>query len=150
MPLQISRTKKLCSQLMHLQWRHYQIPCFTWPFTYNILKCLFYTHTHTHIYIYRCQIIFYIPRTWENIKGIYITLQACSITKVSQLTNFVYMHFVCQQEVTLVVRATCYQWHTEGGGCSNPLPPKFRSFDKVEPDCKLSRKCLVFIFQHPN
>ena len=29
-------------------------------------------------------------------------------------------------------------------------PPKFRSFDKVEPDCKLSRKCLVFLLQHPN
>ena len=28
--------------------------------------------------------------------------------------------------------------------------PKFRSFDKVELDCKLSRKYLVFLFQHPN
>ena len=28
--------------------------------------------------------------------------------------------------------------------------PKFRSFDKVEPHCKLSGKCLVFLFQHPN
>ena len=37
-----------------------------------------------------------------------------------------------------------------GLGCSNPLPPKFQSFDKVEPDCKLSGKCLVFLFQHPN
>ena len=27
--------------------------------------------------------------------------------------------------------------------------PKFRSFDEVEPDCKLSGKCLVFLFQHP-
>jgi hypothetical protein len=41
------------------------------------------------------------------------------------------------------------QWRTEGGGFKHPLP-KFRSFDKVEPDCKLSRKCLVFLFQHPN
>jgi hypothetical protein len=41
------------------------------------------------------------------------------------------------------------QWRTEGGfGVSNP--PKFRSFNKVEPDCKLSGKCLVFLFQHPN
>jgi hypothetical protein len=30
------------------------------------------------------------------------------------------------------------------------LPPKFRSFDKAAFDCKLSRKCLVFLFQHPN
>ena len=31
-----------------------------------------------------------------------------------------------------------------------PPPPKFRSFDTVEPDYKLSRKYLVFLFQHPN
>ena len=37
-----------------------------------------------------------------------------------------------------------------GFGGFNPPPPKFRSFDKVEPDCKLSGKCLVFLFQHPN
>ena len=41
------------------------------------------------------------------------------------------------------------QWRTEGGWGVNP-PPKFRSFDKVEPDCKLSGKCLMFLFQHPN
>jgi hypothetical protein len=36
-------------------------------------------------------------------------------------------------------------------GGSNPSPPpKFLSFDTVEPDCKLSGKCLVFLFQHPN
>ena len=46
--------------------------------------------------------------------------------------------------------------HAESGvpsgglGVQRPLPPKFRSFDKVEPDCKLSGKCLVFLFQHPN
>ena len=44
------------------------------------------------------------------------------------------------------------QWRTEGGdfGGSTPLPPKFRSFDKVEPECKLSAKCLLFQFQHNN
>jgi hypothetical protein len=31
-----------------------------------------------------------------------------------------------------------------------PPPPKFLSFDKVEPDCKLSGKCIVFLFQQPN
>ena len=36
-----------------------------------------------------------------------------------------------------------------GGGGFKP-PPKFRSFDKVEPDCKLSGKCLVLLFQNPN
>ena len=35
------------------------------------------------------------------------------------------------------------------GGGFKP-PPKFRSFDKAAFDCKLSRKCLVFLFQHPN
>ena len=45
-----------------------------------------------------------------------------------------------------------YQWRTDGEGLdgSNLPPPKFRRFDKVEPDCKLSGKCLVFLFQHPN
>jgi hypothetical protein len=28
--------------------------------------------------------------------------------------------------------------------------PTSRKFDKVEPGCKLSGKCLVFLFQHPN
>jgi len=38
-----------------------------------------------------------------------------------------------------------------GGGVEGFKPsPKFRSFDKVEPDCKLSGKYLVFLFQHPN
>jgi hypothetical protein len=43
-----------------------------------------------------------------------------------------------------------YQWRTEGGGGSTPPPPKFRSFDNVEPECKLSGKCLVFLIQHHN
>jgi hypothetical protein len=37
-----------------------------------------------------------------------------------------------------------------GGGGGGLNPPKFRSFDKVKPDCKLNGKCLVFLFQHPN
>jgi len=37
-----------------------------------------------------------------------------------------------------------------GLGGSHPPPPKFRSFDKVELDCKLSGKYLVFLFRHPN
>ena len=41
------------------------------------------------------------------------------------------------------------QRRTEGG-FKPPPPPEFRSFDKVEPDWKLSGKCLVFLFQHPN
>jgi hypothetical protein len=36
-----------------------------------------------------------------------------------------------------------------GFGVFKP-PSKFRRFDKVEPDFKLSGKCLVFLFQHPN
>ena len=40
------------------------------------------------------------------------------------------------------------QWRTRGG--SNHPPLKFRNFDKVELDCKLSGKCLLFLFQHPN
>ena len=37
-----------------------------------------------------------------------------------------------------------------GGWGVQPPTPKFRSFDKVEPDCKLSVKYLVFLFQHIN
>jgi hypothetical protein len=38
-----------------------------------------------------------------------------------------------------------------GGGVGGFKPHlKFRSFDKVEPDCNLNRKCVVFLFQHPN
>ena len=53
-----------------------------------------------------------------------------------------------------VFRYSCgiIQWRIGGmglGGSNTPLP-KCRSSDKVEPDCKLSRKCLVFLFQHPN
>ena len=36
------------------------------------------------------------------------------------------------------------------GGFKPPTLPKFRSFDKVEPDCNWAEKCLVFLFQHPN
>ena len=43
------------------------------------------------------------------------------------------------------------QWRNEGVFEGfKPPPPKFRSFNKVEPDCKLSEKCLVFLFQHTN
>ena len=42
------------------------------------------------------------------------------------------------------------QWRTEGGVGGGSNPPKFRSFEKVEPGCKLSGKCLVFLFQHAN
>ena len=50
----------------------------------------------------------------------------------------------------LEARVEEMQWRTEGGlGVSNP-PPKFRSFYKIKPDCKLSGKCLMFLFQHPD
>ena len=46
---------------------------------------------------------------------------------------------------------TNIQWRTEGVGVfKQPPPSKFRSFDKVKPDCKLSGKCLVFLFQQTN
>ena len=54
-----------------------------------------------------------------------------------------------------VTMVSIVQWCNGGGGFQTP-PTKFRSFDKVEPDCKLCRKCLVFLFllnlgrQHPN
>jgi hypothetical protein len=48
------------------------------------------------------------------------------------------------------------QWRTEGvfGGSNHPPPPKFRSFDKAEPNSQLGgkyiRNCLVFLFHHSN
>jgi hypothetical protein len=40
------------------------------------------------------------------------------------------------------------------GGVNPPPPPKFRSFDKAEPNSqfrgKYIRNCLVFVFHHPN
>jgi hypothetical protein len=52
---------------------------------------------------------------------------------------------------TLLYRPSVPVAYRGGLGCSNPPPPpKFRSFDRVEPDWKLSGKCLVFLLQHPN
>jgi hypothetical protein len=46
---------------------------------------------------------------------------------------------------------TVLQWRTEGvGGVGFKPPPEVPKFYKVEPDCKLSQKYLVFLFQHPN
>ena len=50
----------------------------------------------------------------------------------------------------LKVEALAVAYRGGLGVQTRPPLPKFRSFDKVEPDCKLSRKCLVFLFQHPN
>jgi hypothetical protein len=43
-------------------------------------------------------------------------------------------------------------WGRAGGwgGAKSPPPPEIPQFYKVEPDCKLSGKCLVFVFQHRN
>jgi hypothetical protein len=47
------------------------------------------------------------------------------------------------------------QWRTEGGGLVGFKPlPKFRSFDKAEPNAQLCGKyihnCLVLLFHYPN
>jgi hypothetical protein len=55
-----------------------------------------------------------------------------------------YFH-VCG-DVDIGARAVAYR----GGVWGVQTPPKFRSFDRVEPDCKLSGKCLVLLFQHLN
>ena len=40
------------------------------------------------------------------------------------------------------------QWRTEGGfGVFQP-PPEIPKFSQIQPDCKLSRKYVVFLFQH--
>ena len=45
---------------------------------------------------------------------------------------------------------TSHQWRTERGWGGVQTPLKFRRYDKVEPDCKFSGTCLVFLFQQPN
>ena len=54
--------------------------------------------------------------------------------------------------ISTYCRAVAYRGRGKFGVVQTPPrpPPKFRSLDKVEPDCKLSGKCLVFLFQHPN
>ena len=71
----------------------------------------------------------------------------------SILVLFKLNRFSSTSLLAVLAESGCYyrQWRTEGGlGVQPAPPPKFRSFDKVEPDCKLSGKCLVFLFQHPN
>jgi len=51
----------------------------------------------------------------------------------------------------LTFKLACEAVAYRGGGFGVfKHPPKFRSFDKAAFDCKLSGKCLVFLFQHPN
>jgi hypothetical protein len=38
----------------------------------------------------------------------------------------------------------------QGGGFGGVNPPEIPKFYKVEPDCKLSGNCLVFLFKHSN
>ena len=73
--------------------------------------------------------------------------------KIITLTNCKNQNFVGELPVkvvgltgTIVIMA-----YREGGGVQTPPhSQKFRSFEKVEPDFKLSGKCLVFLFQRPN
>jgi hypothetical protein len=54
-----------------------------------------------------------------------------------------------------IVNVQLWQLCTEGGGLGGSTPlPKFRSFNKAEPNSlfrgKYIRNCLVFIYHHPN
>jgi hypothetical protein len=70
-------------------------------------------------------------------------------------TNALAMTSMCKAEVRVnhyIFQVRLLHWRTEGG--STPPPPKFRSFDKAEPNSqfrgKYVRNCLVFLFHHPN
>ena len=65
--------------------------------------------------------------------------------------SYIYWHYTVFDEfhLQLAIFTACIYSVVYGRGGFTP-PPKFRSFNKVEPDCKLSEKCLVFLFQHPN
>jgi hypothetical protein len=43
-----------------------------------------------------------------------------------------------------------FNWHASVVYRGGVNAPKFRSFDEVELDCKLSGKCSVFLFRHRN
>jgi hypothetical protein len=63
--------------------------------------------------------------------------------------NFAYSFKKISQIILL--EYTLQQWRTAGVVWGfQPPPPEIPKFYRVEPDCKLSGKCLVFLFQHPN
>ena len=78
-----------------------------------------------------------------------LPLHAFTVCTDTIFTSYVWCQCLLLRPSSMMI--VWVQWRTESGfGVFNPPPPKLRSFDKVEPDCKLSGKCLVFLFQHPN
>ena len=63
-------------------------------------------------------------------------------------------HVLCWLRICITCRlispAVAYRGGEGGWVVQTPPSSKFRSFDKVESDCKLSGKYLVFLFQHRN
>ena len=58
--------------------------------------------------------------------------------------------FMCVCVCVCVCACVCSGVPRGVWGGSNTPPPEILKFWQAEPDCKLSEKCLVFLFQHPN
>jgi hypothetical protein len=75
--------------------------------------------------------------------------------KKHEFNTFLQMRCLKFRDVHLTQRQTCGckdQWRTEAGGGGGVQTPfsEIPKFDRVEPDCILSGKCSVLLFQHPN
>jgi hypothetical protein len=85
-----------------------------------------------------------------EVSVIYLLLMLCDVSTVTTLYTGRSKRKASHGECEWLLLCTLRMSGVPMGVWSIQTPPKFRSFDTVEPDCKLSGKCLVFVFQHPN
>ena len=86
-----------------------------------------------------------------DLLGIYCLFTA-RVVAILLYADLPYCIIPCRPIVRVLkrVQSVAYREGVWGVQPPPPHPPKFRSFDKAAFDCKLSGKCLVFLFQHPN
>jgi hypothetical protein len=105
-------------------------------------------------FIYCCKLLYmFRAATLPIIRSTYNCIHGMVLVVVSELLPPAIVIFIWPRQREVAAQ-TLRQWRTEGGvGGSNP-PPKFRSFDKAEPNSqfrgKYIRNRLVFLFHHPN
>jgi hypothetical protein len=84
------------------------------------------------IYMFITQALNYYPRLLRIVTQMALAPLFC----LSSIASFL-------AATTRISRASADQWRAEGGGlgCLTP-PPKFRSFDKAEPNSQVHGKCI--------